>query len=434
MSSTTALDPVAPDAIPADIAKEAPEGSQRKEHRIAGADGLRAAAALGVVFSHLFQRLAFDQHGTVWADIQGVAMKGAYGVSVFFVLSGTLLSLPFWTAYFSGDKMPSLRHYAKRRAARIVPGFYVALTVSFLAVLAWYPTTQHPLTRYLAGLSFLSGWHWLTFFPVESNGPLWSISLEVMSYIFMPIAMLGMFLIGRRRGWTGAGYWVGVLIVVVLVNQWITTTFIPSDDQKGWEFGDVGGAKTWLPYFNPVGFFAHFAMGIAAAGFIAWWRHRSGARRWGFDLLGLAGILGLAWLVWVNRFPYEPEFMGNFQNQPYLWPWLAVCAAVALVGASHSRLLGADHGQPVCAVHRDRLVRDLRVALPDGGARGVAHQRGVHLRQRLRPWALRDDVADGAGAGLRVRLRELVLDGEAGAAVQVGAQLALAPGPAPRRV
>jgi len=344
VSSTTIAEPDAPDApaetVPADVAKEAPEGSQRKDHRIAGADGLRAAAALGVVFSHLFQRLAFDQHGTLVADIQGIAMKGAYGVSVFFVLSGTLLSYPFWTAYFSGEKLPSLRHYAKRRAARIVPGFYVALTVSFLAVLAWYPSTQHPLTRYLAGLSFMSGWHWLTFFPVESNGPLWSISLEVMSYVFMPIAMLGMFLIGRRRGWTGAGYWIGVLVVVLLVNQWIISTFIPSDEGKGWEYGDVGGAKTWLPFFNPVGFFAHFMVGIAAAGFIAWWRHRSGARRWGFDLLGLAGIAGLAWLVWVNRFPYEPEFMGNFQNQPYLWPWLAVCAGVALVGASHSRVLG----------------------------------------------------------------------------------------------
>ena len=172
MSSTTIEEP----AAEPELESGAPDGSQRKDHRIPGADGLRAAAALGVVASHLFQRLSMGDHGEVISAIQGMAMKGAYGVSIFFVLSGTLLSYPFWTAYLTGEKMPSLRHYAKRRAARIIPGFYVALTVSFLAVLAWYPDTLHPLFRYLAGLSFLSGWHWLTFFPAESNGPLWSIT------------------------------------------------------------------------------------------------------------------------------------------------------------------------------------------------------------------------------------------------------------------
>jgi peptidoglycan/LPS O-acetylase OafA/YrhL len=337
VSSTTIADSSIAEEPSADAA---PHRSQRAEHRVPGADGLRALAALGVVFSHLFQRLSMGDHGPVWDAIQGVAMKGAYGVSIFFVLSGTLLSYPFWTAYLTRSKMPSLRHYAKRRAARIVPGFYVALTVSFLAVLLWFPDAQQPLARYLAGLSFLSGWHWLTFFPVDSNGPLWSISLEVMSYIMMPIAMLGMFALSRRSARIGAGYWLGVLVVVVLLNQWIITTFIPSEEGKGWQYGIVGGAKAWVPFYNPVGFFAHFAMGIAAAGFIAWWRLRSGVRRWRFDVVGLAGIVGLAGLVWFTRNPLEPQLMGNFQNQPYLWPWLAAFSGVVLVGASHSRVLG----------------------------------------------------------------------------------------------
>ena len=279
-------------------------------------------------------------HGDAWSTIQGIAMKGAYGVSIFFVLSGTLLSYPFWSAYLSGAKVPSLRRYAKRRAARIVPGFYVALTASFLVGLVWYKDAASPLLRYLAGLSFLSGWHWLTFFPTEANGPLWSISLEVMSYIFMPLAMIGLFLIPRRSMGIGRWYWVGVLVVVFLVNGWIIRTFIPSDEGKGWMYGVVGGAKEWMPFYNPVGFFAHFLFGIFAAGFIAWWRLRSGERRWRFDVAGVAGLLGIAGLVWVTRNPLEPKFMGNLQNQPYLWPWLAMCAAVALVGASHSKLLG----------------------------------------------------------------------------------------------
>ena len=58
-------------------------------------------------------------------------IKGAAGVSIFFVLSGMLLSYPFWRAYFEKRPHPSIRHYVARRAARIMPGFYVALAVSF---------------------------------------------------------------------------------------------------------------------------------------------------------------------------------------------------------------------------------------------------------------------------------------------------------------
>lgn len=325
--------------LPAD-ARATVAGAAARGGRITGADGLRALAALWVVMSHLFQRLSPDQ--VPWVrDLQLVMMKGPFGVSIFFVLSGMLLATPFWRAYLTGRPFPRIGHYARRRAARIVPGFYASLAVSSLLALAVFPDAQHRLVRLLAGLTFTSGFHWVTFFPVPMNGPLWSIGFEVVSYVLLPIAMWGLFRLPRRSARLALAYWVAVVGVIVGANQWIVTTLVPGPERRGWQWGDLGGAKEWMPSYNPVGFFAHFCVGIAAAAAIAWWQLRRGGRRhWGFDALAGGALAAAAVLVWVNREPPEPLFHTNFQGQPYLFPWFAGLVGVALVGLAHSEVLG----------------------------------------------------------------------------------------------
>ena len=309
--------------------------------RVAGADGLRAFAALWVVASHLFQRLLLPAQEPWLQDVQLLALKGPFGVSIFFVLSGTLLSLPFWNAYLTGAARPGLRHYVRRRVARIVPGFYLSLLVSFAVGLWLVPDAEYRIQRLLAGLTFTSGFHWVTLFPVPLNGPLWSIGFEVVSYVLMPLAMVGLFAWRGRSSGRAVGYWLAVLGVVLAVNQWIITALVPSDEGRGWQFGDLGGAKEWMPAYNPVGFFAHFCLGIAAAGAIAWWRvRRDGRPHWGFDGVAALALGAGAVVVWCNREPVEPQNAGNVQGQPYLWPVVAGLAALALVGLAHSRVLG----------------------------------------------------------------------------------------------
>lgn len=317
-------------------------GGAQHPSRITGADGMRALAALGVVFSHLFQRLSMgDQPDWLWF-IQAVMMKGAFGVAIFFVLSGMLLSLPFWRAYLTGAPRPGIGHYARRRAARIIPGYWASLLVSFGVGLLLFPDAPKALWRLIAGFTFTSGFHWMTFFPTETNGPLWSISLEVFSYILMPLAMIGMFALGRRGFRFSVWFWVGVFALVIVANQVVITVFQTGNVGKGWQYGITGGGKEWMPYFNPVGFFAHFCVGVMAAGVIVWWQLRDGRRLWRFDVIALAGgLLLVGMVVYVSlAHPLEPKFMGNFQNQPYLFPMLAMAAAVALVGMAHSRVVG----------------------------------------------------------------------------------------------
>ena len=308
--------------------------------RVAGADGLRAAAALWVVLYHLYQRLELPAQEPWLQQVQLVLMKGAFGVSIFFVLSGMLLSIPFWRAYLTGEPRPRLNYYVRRRAARIVPGFYASLAVSFVVSLLLFPDAQHQVLRLLSGATFTSGFHWVTFFPVEANGPLWSIGFEVVSYALLPLAMWGLFRLRRRSGAVAAGYWLGVLGLVGLVNQWIVTILVPSEVDRGWQYGNLGGAKEWMPSYNPVGFFGHFSIGILAAGLIVTWQVRRGGRRsWRFDALAVAAMLGAFGLVWLLRNPPEPIYRENFQGQPYLFPAFAALVGLALVGLAHSRVL-----------------------------------------------------------------------------------------------
>jgi len=323
------------------IATADPGGPQHPS-RITGADGMRALAALGVVFSHLFQRLGVQGQPEWLSFTHAVMLKGAFGVSIFFVLSGLLLSVPFWRAYLTGAPRPGIRHYARRRAARIVPGYWASLVVSFGVGLLIFPDAPQVVWRLIAGLTFTSGFHWMTFFPTESNGPLWSISFEVFSYVLMPLAMIAMFALGRRGYRFSVWFWIGVFALVIVLNQVVITVFQTDALGKGWQYGPTGGAKEWMPYYNPVGFFAHFCVGVIAAGVIVWWQVRDGRRLLRFDVIAAVGWLLLAGVVVyaaLTQTP-EPEFMGNFQNQPYLFPMLAVAAAVALVGMAHSRLVG----------------------------------------------------------------------------------------------
>ncbi len=73
----------------------------QKEKRLPGLDGLRALAALSVFGVHFNQIVQFDCHiGPV--SVYRLLANGNHAVSLFFSLSGFLLSLPFWKAIASG--------------------------------------------------------------------------------------------------------------------------------------------------------------------------------------------------------------------------------------------------------------------------------------------------------------------------------------------
>ncbi|SDO74314.1 Peptidoglycan/LPS O-acetylase OafA/YrhL, contains acyltransferase and SGNH-hydrolase domains [Paenibacillus sp. yr247] len=310
---------------------------------LSGADGMRALACLAVIFHHIAQRLAMQQQPGWVREIQSLMLAGNAGVSVFFVLSGFLLSYPFWRNYLGQKGLPDIRHYLFRRAARIVPGYYLVFLVCMTLVLLLEIPSEHFWLRVTAGLTFTSAFHYVTFFPSDVNGPLWSIGFEVFCYALMPLFMAGLFVMGKKRSFPKSmGYWIIVLLFIFALNQLAHYLLTPGNDQRGWQYGLIGGAKYWMPNYNPIGFFGHFAVGILAAGVTTRLQLPSVKitkfeRAGGFDFLGVAGLLFSFLLLWILR--KSPEFSVSWQNQPYFFPYFAILISIPLVTAPHSIFL-----------------------------------------------------------------------------------------------
>jgi peptidoglycan/LPS O-acetylase OafA/YrhL len=312
-----------------------------------GADGVRAIACLMVVFSHLFQRLSFDDQSPLMQDIQVFFLKGSFGVSVFFVLSGMLLAYPFWKRYLASKPFPDITVFIRRRAARIVPGFYASLLVSFVVAFYFIKDLQYPWVRLLSGLTFTSAFHYITFFPSDLNGPLWSIGFEVVCYVLLPLAMLGLFAFKKRSIGFALIYWLIILGFVLLINQVVITYFVPGNENRGWQYGIIGGAKFWMPHYNPIGFFTQYSLGVLAAGFIAAWKSYRNKQHWFFDVIALASFFALGLLLWLRRYPAEHDMSFGFQGQPYFFPLFPGLVAILLATLPFSYVVGRVLDNPL---------------------------------------------------------------------------------------
>jgi peptidoglycan/LPS O-acetylase OafA/YrhL len=302
--------------------------------RIRGADGFRAIACLMVIYHHVMQRLDPIASPTWVQVIQYMGMRGEVGVSIFFVLSGCLLATPFWNAFIGKTPQPKMRTYFQNRAARILPAYYLILILStFLAVkiidfeIVW--------SRIVSGVFLVSHFHWNTFFASELDPPLWTITLEIWSYILLPIVLFSIF--WKARTVKAAAIGMGIWIVFLQSLQPLLIKFFMTDDYgKGWDWGWAGGAKLWLPYWNLASFFTQFLLGACAALYISHKKSMGTQPSKKYDLLSLAGILVAFVLIQVRLIPGVPDAI---TRQPYISPVYAALVAFALATVPFSTFL-----------------------------------------------------------------------------------------------
>jgi peptidoglycan/LPS O-acetylase OafA/YrhL len=350
------------------------------DNRLLGADFLRATACLGVLLHHLAFRMDMNAVPEALEPVLRFLVYGSFGVTVFFVLSGFLLAQPFWLALDAGKPMPSLRTYTLRRLARIVPGFWLALVVSLLLDL-WLGgkvLDGERIIRFVAGLFLVSDWHWVTLFPVDNNGPLWSIGFEVTAYLLMPLGMAAVFAL-KAREWPARLAWLGVIGLALIVHV-LVVQYAPIDEvERGWDHGLVGGAKAWMPRFNPIGFFAIFAVGSLAAGVQVLVQNRRGI---GMDVIGGLAVLATALIMALNIGGLTEGF--GWLGIPYAFPIMPLAVGIALVTLPSS-------------IHLGRL-------LDNGLARFIARiSFGIYvwhfvimwLIEKLRPGSFRTSGEDG---------------------------------------
>jgi peptidoglycan/LPS O-acetylase OafA/YrhL len=173
----------------------------KADTRLAGLDGLRGLACVLVFFYHLRWH-ARPAEGTpielkIGAlDLEPFLQRCDIGVGIFFVLSGLLLSLPFWRAILAGSARPAFGPYLWRRSCRIVPAYYAVLIVIYLLRDGTY--TFYGALDFLLHATFLhnfADYSYLSVYPV-----LWTIGIEFQFYLLLPLLMASLAWLWRKGG------------------------------------------------------------------------------------------------------------------------------------------------------------------------------------------------------------------------------------------
>lgn len=158
--------------------------SSLSEH-ISGLDGLRALACLAVFGVH-FQQAVLLKGNIGPFDLARLLENGNTGVALFFVLSGFLLSIPFWRGLERDEPAPRWRTFWLKRAARILPAYFLCLTLLVVHNQLWEETGEasNILLHYLLLFNY-SPQH---IFSI--NPPFWTLAVEVQFYALLPLIFL----------------------------------------------------------------------------------------------------------------------------------------------------------------------------------------------------------------------------------------------------
>lgn len=138
-------------------------------------DSLRAIAVIMVLLSHVLGSTRVVEGGA-----RNVAGTLGSGVMIFFVVSGFLMYRPFVAARYQGKPLPDVGIYARRRFLRIVPAYWVALTL-----LAIKPGLPGVFTGdFYVFYGFMQGYGLTRYVGLFVA---WSLAVEVAFYIFLPL-------------------------------------------------------------------------------------------------------------------------------------------------------------------------------------------------------------------------------------------------------
>jgi peptidoglycan/LPS O-acetylase OafA/YrhL len=175
-----------------DAAAAPPVGIRRSTRYFPEVECLRGLAILLVFLFHLDSYFRFGSRaGTVVSPALAFVAAGHTGVSLFFILSGFLLSLPF-LAEVRGGKPVARRDYFARRALRILPLYWAAVVAGTVL------SMHRPADAFLGlpYLLFLNALPKATVPLLPYSAVWWSLATEVQFYLLLPL--LPLFLQTRR--------------------------------------------------------------------------------------------------------------------------------------------------------------------------------------------------------------------------------------------
>ena len=284
-------------------------------------DGLRFVAIVSVILYHLNGYITIktgrEKSGEFLCSLFD---KGFFGVPLFFVISGFIISYPFARALLAGREGPELRNYYLRRLTRLEPPYIINLVIMFSLLVMVKGVAISELLIHLFASIFYS--HNLIFGEHSLvNGVAWSLEVELQFYLLAPL-LTSLFLIRStklRRA----------VLLVFIMGFSVASTYLISGN---------GGLE--IPTSNRLGLsilnYAHyFLTGFLLVDiYLTDWREAPELNRT-WDLVSVAAWLLIVWLLFCSRalqiflplailIAYCGAFRGRWSNSLFRMPFIYI--------------------------------------------------------------------------------------------------------------
>ena len=186
-----------------EIQKGFSKQAKKSPFHIPSLDGIRAFAFLLVFMGH--------------AGLSRV-VPGGFGVTIFFFLSGYLITTLLRREYDSYENLDFKKFYT-RRALRIFPPYYLVLLGALALAVLGFSASRIELGPVMAQVLYYTN-YWILNYgeqgQAEGTGPYWSLAVEEHFYLIFPLIYLTM----RRLKLTGRQQFIVLLGLCGLVLLW----------------------------------------------------------------------------------------------------------------------------------------------------------------------------------------------------------------------
>jgi len=296
-----------------------------KKPTIGALDGVRAFAAFSVISYHLhyFTHRIFDLTPVLGLLGNSIVLSGYSGVTLFFVLSGFLLFMPYAKYLLFEQPRPSARTFYWRRFLRIVPGYYLALVL----------ITTILNQDYLQPSFFRR----LILFPLflmdspstyqQINGPFWTLAIEWQYYMLLPLFVFGFSLYIKHGTTSQRRFWRILVCLMGMIVWGIATRYM------GYYFNTLHPSGTFLvprptlnvfmliTYGSSGKYFEDFAIGMLCSTIYVYTRnaapdhkitHFISKRSMRFWSTGILVLLFMAcWKIFYHELFFLDPFLGD---------------------------------------------------------------------------------------------------------------------------
>ncbi len=207
-------------------------------------EGLRFLATLHLFIFHYGQPFFEDS----WPFIKSFIRAGYYSTSIFFILSGFILTYVYLDADEKNLRIKSSRFYLKR-LFRLCPFHWLGFILIIFPLITGASTHKVSLWHSIYNLSLIHAWIPNVDVVLSLNRVSWSASALLFFYLAFPG------LIAATKTWTKAAHIRGILFLwcITLFISFVPAIFFNSDPMAA-----------YLLHFNPVVRLFEFAIGVFA--------------------------------------------------------------------------------------------------------------------------------------------------------------------------